>query len=65
MITRTFLKSSVLAVLLSIGLGGAAWATDIFLVASYDENDVCGRPQYEAAMDALKQGGFANLSSKG
>lgn len=42
-----------------------AFAAEIFLVASYHENDVCGRPQYEAAMDALKQGGFSNLRSKG
>lgn len=53
------------AVLLSAGTLSAALAADIFLVASYDENDVCGRPQYQAAMDALQQGGYANLSSKG
>lgn len=46
-------------------LAVTAYAAEIFLVASYHENDVCGRPQYEAAMDALKQGGFSNLSSKG
>lgn len=46
-------------------LAVSAYAAEIFLVASYHENDVCGRPQYEAAMDALKQGGFSNLSSKG
>ena len=63
MIPRRFLHAA--AALLSSSLMGAAVAADIFLVASYDENDVCGRPQYEAAMDALKQGGFANLSSKG
>lgn len=42
-----------------------AMAADIFLIASYHENDACGQPQYKAAMDALKQGGFASLSSKG
>ena len=42
-----------------------ARATDVFLVASYHEKDACGQPQYKAAMDALKQAGFANLSSKG
>ena len=43
----------------------AAHAEDIFLVASYHATDPCGQPQYDAAIDALKQGGFANLSSKG
>jgi ABC-type uncharacterized transport system substrate-binding protein len=52
------------AVFLSL-VSAAAFAAEIFLVASYHENDVCGRPQYEAAMDALKQGGFSNLRSKG
>ena len=64
MISRRLLQSAA-AALLSAGLLGSALAADIFLVASYDENDVCGRPQYEAAMDALKKGGFANLSAKG
>jgi ABC-type uncharacterized transport system substrate-binding protein len=50
---------------LALGVVAPAMATDVFLVASYHENDVCGRPQYQAAMDALKQGGFANLTSKG
>jgi ABC-type uncharacterized transport system substrate-binding protein len=52
------------AVFLSL-VSSATFAAEIFLVASYHENDVCGRPQYEAAMDALKQGGFSNLRSKG
>ena len=43
----------------------AAKAEDVFLIASYHQTDACGQPQYKAAMDALKQGGFANLSSKG
>lgn len=43
----------------------SAMAADIYLIASYHENDACGQPQYKAAMDALKQGGFASLSSKG
>ena len=52
---------------LAIALAGATpvLATDVFLIASYDEKDACGQPQYEAAMDALKQAGFAELSSKG
>jgi ABC-type uncharacterized transport system substrate-binding protein len=43
----------------------SALAADILLIASYHETDACGQPQYRAAMDALKQAGFANLSSKG
>ncbi|MBL8428777.1 MAG: hypothetical protein JNJ95_02635 [Dechloromonas sp.] len=42
-----------------------ARAADILLASSYDQNDACGRPQYEAALEALKQGGFSGLSSKG
>ena len=49
----------------ALALATPATATDVFLVASYDEKDACGQPQYEAAMDALKQAGFADLSSKG
>ena len=51
--------------LLALALSASSMAADIFLIASYHENDACGQPQYEAAMDALKQGGFASLSSKG
>ncbi len=43
----------------------SAMAADVFLISSYHETDACGQPQYKAAMDALKQGGFASLSSKG
>ena len=60
-----FIKSILAAALLSGGALTPALAADIFLVASYSEDDVCGRPQYQAAMDALKQGGYANLTSKG
>ena len=49
----------------ALALATPATATDVFLVASYDQKDACGQPQYEAAMDALKQAGFADLSSKG
>ena len=55
----------ILACLLSAGMPGSVRAEDILLVASYHETDACGQPQYQAAMDALRQGGFANLSSKG
>ena len=53
------------AALLALTLTTSSMAADIFLIASYHETDACGQPQYEAAMDALKQGGFASLSSKG
>lgn len=56
---------SALVGLLAVGLSGTGHAEDILLVASYHETDACGQPQYQAAMDALKQGGFSNLSSKG
>lgn len=59
------IRSFLLASALAVGGSLSAFAADVFLVASYHENDVCGRPQYQAAMDALKQGGFASLSTKG
>lgn len=64
---RDFRPLAVALAALAISLGAAtpAGATDVFLIASYHETDACGQPQYKAAMDALKQGGFANLSSKG
>jgi ABC-type uncharacterized transport system substrate-binding protein len=63
--TSTFAKRC-LAALAALMLGAApARAADIFLVASYHETDACGQPQYKAAMEALKQAGFANLSTKG
>lgn len=55
-----------LTVSLAMLLGAAsAMATEILLVASYHEKDVCGNPQYNAAMDAIRQGGFANVATKG
>jgi ABC-type uncharacterized transport system substrate-binding protein len=51
-------------VLFAAVLAGPVGATDVLLVSSYDQNDACGRPQYEAALEALKQGGFAGLSSQ-
>lgn len=62
---RRFIRTALASILLSGAAVAPATAADIFLVASYHETDVCGRPQYQAAMDALKQGGFANLTSKG
>lgn len=62
--SRRTIKQALAAVSLSL-TAVCAFAADIFLVASYHETDVCGRPQYEAAMDALKQGGFSSLRSKG
>lgn len=56
----------IIVVLMMLLLAAArALAVDVFLIASYHENDACGQPQYKAAMDALKQGGFAGLASKG
>ena len=52
------------AVLLAAVLAGTAGAADVLLVSSYDQNDACGRPQYEAAREALKKGGFSGLSSQ-
>lgn len=64
MTAHRFIRFFLAVCLLACGAVAPAAQTDIFLVASYHEADVCGRPQYQAAMDALKQGGFANLSSK-
>ncbi len=50
---------------LACGAFSSAHAEDIILVASYHASDACGQPQYQAAIDALKQGGFTGLSSKG
>lgn len=62
--TTRSLSRLVSALCLSLASLGAV-AAEIILVASYHENDVCGHPQYQAAMDALKQGGFSTLRSKG
>lgn len=56
------LAAALAALILTIA---PAMAADVFLIGSYHETDACGQPQYKAAMDALKQGGFASLSSKG
>ena len=50
---------------LVLGAATGVRAEDIILVASYHATDACGQPQYQAAMDALKQGGFTGLSAKG
>jgi ABC-type uncharacterized transport system substrate-binding protein len=65
MMTR--LQLTQIAATTLIGVLGcvSALANDIFLVASYHEKDVCGQPQFSAAMDALRQGGFSNVASKG
>lgn len=57
-------KAWLRAALLVAVLAGPVGAADVLLVSSYDQNDACGRPQYEAALEALKQGGFAGLSSQ-
>ena len=58
-------KRLVLAAALAALSIHPARAVDIFMVASYHAEDACGHPQYEAAMDALHQGGFKNLTSRG
>ena len=42
-----------------------ASAAEVFLVSSYHEGDMCGQPQYEAAVEALKQSGIPELSFRG
>ena len=59
------LGAALAALAISLAAATPASAAEVFLIASYSQTDPCGQPQYRAAMDALKQGGFANLSSKG
>jgi hypothetical protein len=64
----TFARKSVFALAsgaLLASLAPSLRAQDVFLVASYHETDACGQPQYLAAIDALQQGGFEDLSFKG
>lgn len=57
------LKSALLvAVLLLCAAAFSASAAEVFLVSSYHEGDMCGRPQCEAALEALKQSGIPDLS---
>ena len=42
-----------------------ATAAEVFLVSSYHEGDMCGQPQYEAVVEALKQSGIPELSFRG
>jgi ABC-type uncharacterized transport system substrate-binding protein len=62
---RHLLACLLLSLVLPWGAVTSAHAEDIILVASYHATDACGQPQYQAAMDALKQGGFTGLSAKG
>ncbi|RLW56412.1 MAG: hypothetical protein B6D70_01265 [gamma proteobacterium symbiont of Stewartia floridana] len=39
-------------------------AEDVLLISSYHKTDACGQPQYEAALDALEQGGLSGLTTK-
>ncbi len=59
------IRSSLAALMLFGGMISQTMAADIFMVASYAEDDVCGRPQYQAAIDALKQGNFQGMTPKG
>jgi len=38
---------------------------EVFFVASYHQGDMCGQPQYDAAMEALEQSALPNLSFRG
>lgn len=40
-------------------------AEDVYLIGSYHDIDPCGKPQYDAAVDALKTEGFGDLTFKG
>lgn len=60
-----FAALATLVTLTSVMTLAPARAEDIIMVASYHAEDACGHPQYDAAMDALRQGGFKNLTSKG
>lgn len=59
------LAAPLAALALMLAAASPAKSEDIFLVASYHKTDACGMPQFNAAIDALEQGGFATLSSKG
>lgn len=43
----------------------SAWGKEVFLVASYHHGDMCGQPQYDAAVEALRQSGIPDLSFRG
>lgn len=60
-----FFAALLTAMVLLLAFASSALAVDVLLVGSYQERDACGQPQYKAALDALKQGGFSKLSSKG
>lgn len=57
--------AALAALTVMLGAPLSAWSEDVFLVASYHQKDACGEPQYNAALDALKQGGLSKLSSRG
>lgn len=60
-----FTLLSILAVIVSGFSTVSAWGKEVFLVASYHHGDMCGQPQYDAAIEALKQSGIPNLSFRG
>ncbi len=55
----------LVAFLWSVSSLGIAWGKEVFLVASYHHGDMCGQPQYEAALEALRQSGIPGLSFRG
>lgn len=72
MFCRNFLRRALKSVLFSLvvfsflgSICGASWGKEVFLVASYHNGDMCGQPQYDAAVEALKQSGIPNLTFRG
>ena len=39
--------------------------TEVFFVSSYHEGDLCGQPQYDAAVEALRQSNIPDLLFRG
>ncbi|SMG17690.1 ABC transporter substrate-binding protein [Dethiosulfovibrio salsuginis] len=63
MFKKSVLLGIVLAVLSVLPRG--AFAMEIFMVGSYHQGDMCGQPQYDAVVEALKQSGIPDLSFRG
>lgn len=53
-----------IAAILMYSFMSGSQAVDVLLINSYHQTDACGQPQYEAALDALEQGGLSGLTTK-
>ena len=42
-----------------------AFGEEVFFVTSYHQGDMCGQPQYDAAMEALRQSNIPDLTFRG